>query len=441
MRGLVIILALALAACATPQPINTPLTGARLEMPGREPAGEDLIVLALSGGGARAAAFALGAMQALRDIRGRDGAPLTEHVALITSVSGGSILAAHYGLHGPAGLDSFRAAYLDKTWRLNAQYLPRAWINLASGGVNGPDRLADWLDREVYGGARMAALARGPRIVINASDLYNATPFAFAPFYFDGICSDLGEVRVGDAVAASMAVPVMFRPVLAESFGGQCATPDWVARAEANRDAPEMLRQSARAFRNYTGAAPARQRYLHLVDGGVVDNFGLSSLAVMCAVGPPPAPLTAREAVQARRILVLVVNAEYVRERTWQTQTAAPGIYEMLYSSLDVATEASKRSALDAFRAALPQLQHDLRQFRCGLAPEDARALGREAAWNCEDIAVSMEVVSLHDLDDPWPLIATETVVSLPAERVSQLIAAGRAVTERNAAVRALRGE
>src|SRR5690606_21356171 len=133
--------AFALIGCATAAPINGPLTGEQIEAPGRAAAGEDLIVITLSGGGARAAAFSLGVLQGLRDMRGSDGRPLTEHVALISSVSGGSVLAAYFGLHGERGLDTFRAAYLDKDWPIRRAGSLLGWFGAARGGMNGPAQL------------------------------------------------------------------------------------------------------------------------------------------------------------------------------------------------------------------------------------------------------------------------------------------------------------
>lgn len=430
MRAVLIAIAFAASACATPQtPINT-AAAAPHALDARAAQGEDLIILSLSGGGARAAAFSLGVMQALHETHGRDGRPLTEHVALITSVSGGSILAAYYGLHGDAGLDTFRGAYLDKTWPINRAGLT-GLTALAGGGMNGPRHLADWLDAEVYQGAHVSALTHGPRIVLNATDLYNATPFAFTPLFFDGLCSDLSTVRVGDAVAASMAAPVLFRPVLAESFPGSCAQPGWVSRVLADRGAPEIVRSTARAFVNYRGQDPPRQRYLHLSDGGVADNFGLLSFIVTRAAEPAPAPLTPREALQARRIVVVVINSEYVRERTFQQRPDTLGAYEMLYSPLDAATDVSKRAALDDFRASLPDFERDVRAYRCSAAPGPA----------CNDVSVAMDVISLRDLEGtPYAdLIGVETDVTLARGTVDRLIAAGRAAVESNAMVASLR--
>lgn len=198
-----------------------------------------------------------------------------------------------------------------------------------------------------------------------------------------------------------------------------------------------MTRTTARAFRNYRD--PAAQRYLHLVDGGVIDNFGVLSLMVMQAAGPAPSPLTGVEAVSAKRVLMLVVNAERVRPREWQRAAAGPGGGEALYSALDVATDAAKRSAYDAFRASAPEFERDLRQFRCDAARELHGA--QRSNWTCNDVSVTVDMISFADLDAETyeRLISTPTQVTLGAETIDMLIAAGRNAVERNENVRQLR--
>lgn len=436
MRGLVLVLSLTLGACATAPtaPINAPLGGLRTDVEGRAPVGDDLIVLALSGGGARAASFHLGVLQALRDTPGRDGRPLSEHVALISSVSGGSVLAAYYGLHGDAGLDTFDAAYLGREWRVRGPSSPFGIAGALRGGMNGPQQLRSWLAENVYGDATMGDMRAGPRVILNATDLYNSTPFAFTQFFFDGLCSDVRQVRVADAVAASMAVPVAFRPVVMESYGSRCATPAWVPRVLADRNAGENIHQTAHAFENYRGDTAAAQRYVHLVDGGVADNLGMLSLQVMRADGLP-SPLTAQEALQARRVLFLVVNAEYIRPRTFQQSgTDAIGAYEMMYSPVDVATEVAKRASVDVWRAQLPAYQRALRDWRCQ-QPVDGRGV------RCDDITLSMDVITFRDMEpaEYEALYDTATDVSLPRETVDALTRAGHGVVGRNAALAAFR--
>ena len=438
MRCVLLALALGLTACATAAPINSPLGGLQADVRGRAPVGEDLIILALSGGGARAASFHLGVLRGMRETTGRDARPLTEHIALITSVSGGSVLAAYYAQHGDAGLDTFDEAYLARDWAVRRGRSPVSWAGAYRGGMNGPAQLADWLDANVYGGARMSALGAGPRVIINATDLYNSTPFAFTQFFFDGVCSNLMDVRVADAVAASMAAPVVFRPILVESYASRCEGPAaWTTNVLADRTQSENVRQSARAFQNYRGDTRAAQRYLHLADGGVADNFGLLSLQLLREAEGPPSPLRHAEVMQARRILLLVVNAEYIRPRTFQSEgTDAIGAYEMMYAPVDVATEVSKRAMIDVWRAGLPAFERELRDYRCRLPVDVLRA-----NWPCEDISISMDVITFHDMAPAEydALFDTATDVSLPPERVAALIAAGRGVVTRNEALRALR--
>lgn len=433
MRGIVLAFSLMLSACATAAPINAPLGGLQAEVRGRAPVGEDLIVLALSGGGARAASFHLGVLRALHETPGRDGRPLSEHIGLITSVSGGSVLAAYYALHGEAGLETFDEDYLARDWRVRRGASPASWAGALRGGMNGPGQLSDWLDANVYDGARMSALGAGPRVIINATDIYNSSPFAFTQFFFDGVCSNLMDVRVADAVAASMAAPVAFRPVLVESYAARCeGPPAWTARVLADRAQSENVRQAARAFQNYRGDTRAGQRFVHLADGGVADNFGLLSLQVLREAEGPPAPLTAAEAMQAHRVLFLVVNAEYIRPRTFQREgTDAIGAYEMMYAPLDVATEVSKRAMVDVWRAELPAYEAALRDWRCARRGE-----------RCRDISLSMDVITFRDMESAEydALYDAPTDVSLPTNTVNALIAAGRGVAQRNAALAAFRG-
>ncbi len=121
-------IALGLGACATIHnlPLNTPTAAPLLVTPaeaaarlaGAEKAhGENtgaIIGLAFSGGGTRAAAFAYGVLDQLARTpsRDRNRRDLLDHVGIISGVSGGSIMAAYYGLKGRAALADFRQEFL-----------------------------------------------------------------------------------------------------------------------------------------------------------------------------------------------------------------------------------------------------------------------------------------------------------------------------------------
>src|SRR5262249_31939898 len=157
------------------------------------------------------------------------------------------------------------------------------------------------------------------------------------------LCADLGSVRVADAVAASMAVPVAFQPILAEPQLAHCRPqPEWATRALTERTQPALVRRTAQAFASYRD--PARVRYLHLVDGGTLDNLGLTSLSLArLTSGTPYGPLSERDAVRVRRLTFLVVNSEKLRDPDWQRTINGPSGAEAFDAYLDQTIEVENR--------------------------------------------------------------------------------------------------
>ena len=62
---------------------------------------------------------------------------------------------------------------------------------------------------------------RRPITMINATDIYNRTPFLFSPPSFAAACSDITQYPFAAGVAASAAVPAAFAPVVIETFPEQ----------------------------------------------------------------------------------------------------------------------------------------------------------------------------------------------------------------------------
>jgi NTE family protein len=437
---------IALAALATTAGCATPHVAAPIDIaptPRAAHAGEpdglgvegDAVALAFSGGGARAAAFSLGVLEGLRDMRAPDGRSLLERVVFVTAVSGGAITAAYFGQQGPDGLDGFRPSYLDQdvVRRLHTSPAsPANWLRALRGGLNDSDRMADLLDQNIFRGGVIGDIwARGrPRVWINATDLFNGASFAFTTTYFDALCSDLGSMRIADAVAASMAVPLAFHPVAIATHPDKClsALPAWTGAAAHDRGRSELLHAAARAFESYRD--PERMQFVHLVDGGVSDNLGLTSiLTVNAASADGLAPLSVRDAVRARRIAFLVVNAEQGRSAKWPRLAAGPNGVEAGAAALDDAMDASKRASYDAFRAMVAGLQERVRAYRCALpAAEVARLRGALDGWSCGDVNFTVDMISFSQLDPALgdKLGVAPTTVSLPRETIDALIEGGR---------------
>ena len=135
------------------QPQNLPLQGenASLVEPLIAGDGEVYIGLAFSGGGMRATAFAYGMLEELRAAGVETGTPdgLLDDVRLVSGVSGGSVMAAQFGLFGPDGLTDFRENYLinnAEAYMATSALNPLTLAKGVAGGVNGRETFGRYLD-------------------------------------------------------------------------------------------------------------------------------------------------------------------------------------------------------------------------------------------------------------------------------------------------------
>jgi NTE family protein len=398
-----------------------------------------LLALSFSGGGTRAAAFSFGVLSELDRAHTGSNQPrdLLDRVDFVSGVSGGSVTAAYFGLKKRAALDDFKQKFLLR----NAEEELHTQVSLANlgralgGGVN--DRqFTDWLDRNLFDGARFNALReeRRPRVWINASDIYNRTPFVFGKTAFDALCSDIGSYRIAEAVAASAAVPFAFAPIVLQTYPGGCATPlpPWIERARQNSEAQPLLRSFAEAIARYHDGS---MKYVKLLDGGLVDNFGLSGFTIaLLAAQRPYDPMTEEEAVKAKRIVFLMVDAGRGVSGNFAQTLEGPAGAELVAAAADTAIDASVRSSYAAFTAILNDWVGKIKRWRCGLSAAERVRLGAGANWRCGDIRVFVDRISFDQLGPARAgiLNAVPTRFSLPAEQVDLLIESGAEALRQN---------
>lgn len=412
----------------------------------KAPAGDLWIGLAFSGGGTRASAFGQGMIE---EIRARSASPedpdgLLSEVRLVTGVSGGSVTAAWFGLHGAAGVDRFRDAYLIRNAEIHmsmAPWNPLTLARIAGGGGNDRTTFARFLDEEVFHGATFGDLARNPGVTtwINATDLANNVTFLFTPETFDPLCADLAALPLSEAVAASAAYPVVFAPIVLQAWPGTCGyvEPDWLTTARHNPESSRTLRAYARALEAY--ADPEKTRFLKLMDGGITDNLGTTGLAVERARAQSPSePLTPEQAVRLRRLLFLVSDAGGERQYRWTRQLSGPDGTQQSVLIARAAMASAMRSGYDAMRLELGDWLRDLIDYRCGLDEAEVATLrGTLDGWDCRDLKLFVGVVAFDDLDAGLKarLDAAPTRLRLGEAEVDMVIAAGREATRLNPAL------
>ncbi len=445
-----------LAACTQihNEPINQPV------IPGTAPTLADIgggdvatyyddtvIALSFSGGGMRAAAFSYGVLSALDQTRMPNRpTSLLDRVDFVTGVSGGSVLAAYYGLKKRQALADFKQRFLLR----NAQAELETSINLINiakglqGGINPPNNFSRWLDENLFEHATFKSLMRQrrPLIWINASDIYNRTPFVFGRVLFGALCSDLTNYPISLAVAASAAVPVFFTPIVLQNFTGACPTPlpDWVARTLGNPDAPPLLRLFANALERYHSG---EVRYVKLLDGGIVDNYGLAGLTIArLASFTPYGPLEPEEGVKLRRMIFLVVDAGREPSGTWSQTVEGPSGVALITAVSDTATESGAVGSYSSFQGTIGDWQESLINWRCKLSAADRRRYGVPPNWDCRDVKLTVGRIAFDQLDPQRAaaLNAVETSFVLPPQQVDLLIDAGRDALRANPVFRKFLG-
>ena len=347
-RALAVGLSVALWGCASFQTVNQPLdevdpAGGYRRYTATEPVdlGGIWLSVAFSGGGTRAAAFAYGVLEELRDtqitVNGETGRLLDE-IDTISAVSGGTFPAAYYGLYGDRIFEDFEQKFLYKNVQRALLFRAlRPWnlLRLLTPSFSRSLLALDYYDKKVFDRATFEDLAAapGPHIHINATVLSHGYRFTFNQGQFDVICSDLDPLPVAAAVAASSAVPVLLSPIVLRNYAGSCQfqVPDWVSESLNTRQSDRRRYEAALAFTDFSDIDD--RPYIHLIDGGIADNLGLRfSIELSAAAGGARRFAEAAMLESPENFVVLVVNAETDPDPKIDLSSASPSFAAMMAS-------------------------------------------------------------------------------------------------------------
>ncbi|SFM26780.1 patatin-like phospholipase family protein [Pelosinus propionicus] len=241
------------------------------------------ILCALSGGGFRATFFHAGVLRGLIRLG------LKDRIKVISSVSGGSITSALFGLKFDeiATIDDFDRLVINPLVEFSnrdprnilIRYRLKSVVNSVAStfgslfgsfgkplmlleGQENSELFIEQLDKYIFKGCTLSALSKNVRVVINATNLNNGARFRFDNNDFGdykiGYSREIHHLPISQAVMASACYPGLFSPIKLNI--GQHK---FFLRDKFKNDAcsPNMVPES-----------------IYLSDGGLFDNLGYYSI-------------------------------------------------------------------------------------------------------------------------------------------------------------------
>lgn len=389
---------------------------------------DTLVIVTASGGGTRATALTMSVLRAMDKIKLASGSSLANEIDILSSVSGGSVTAGYFALYGVEGLPTLETNFVRKDGMralLAAGLNPFGLATLASPSKERIDLLVDYLDQQLFNEATFAKLVerkKRPYLILNAADMVEGTPFPFTKETMDLLCSDLTRMKLSTAVAASAAFPVALSPITLKNFRPCDAVnqPTWLRgalRTDWYLDPPRVAwARTASAY------ADGRKKFVHLLDGGISDNLGVSEPYRMLTSDDTQVSL--KQNIfdgKIRKIIFIMINARSFAPSGLDNSQATPGALAMLTasigSSIDRATfstsERIRSLLIDRFRG----MADDMDRGANGLASPMREQLRKQAAntravaGNTQFITIDFDAIAdpacraaYHGIETSWAL-------------------------------------
>jgi hypothetical protein len=438
--SLLILVCCVLFACAAPTALRSSSVDGAMPSLAQPESGDELVGIAISGGGSRAATFASYVLEELARIDvGRDApASMLERVQYISSVSGGSLSAAYYSMTKPdksepvLGSDGLSLAYQrffqNYHTAMQSSWEEALWQVSLGDATRRAEFIAKKWDQELFHDATFSDLRKRedngdtPRLILNGTSwdygrrvVFTTLPDSafeydfvsetvaylkssgmaenefdilkarmqpeaprFQPITFDQLGADIGPLRVSAAVASSSSVPLLIGPVLF---------------TVPMKDGSTQL--------------------LHIGDGGMFDNQGIESMAQLMfgklrtKAGEQPSP---------RRGLVVLIDASYPFDGSGGLLSEAKSLLQLLDRSPSRVYDIMEQRA-QAYQLMLWTV------LRADAARRDAQAAGKATEGQVVPDTKHLRVIYLRHTDAAasMQVPAGCDVTGTGEERVTQL--------------------
>jgi len=287
----------------------------------------NLMGVALSGGGSRAALFGTAGLEALADVRLADGTSAIDKISHLSSVSGGSLAATYYTLKKPgrdvkvldadgAMTDTYRAFFAQSRTALSQdfetsliwrQLLSFRWVNSALAART----LAEILKDRLYGDARMQDISArekagdSPGLVVNTTLYNNGRRLALTTLPSEAFDYDFFEdlerslQRHGRVMEPTPFIRErwkLLRPMTPVEIGMDPCPASLFGVAAASASFPPLIGP-------ITLQIGEEETYWHAGDGGLYENSGIESLIFLY--------LNRIQEKRAKRVLIISFDSSF----------------------------------------------------------------------------------------------------------------------------------
>jgi NTE family protein len=407
---------------------------------GSEKSDELLLILTFSGGGTRAAALSYGILQALADTQiavGGKQRRLLDEVDMISSVSGGSLTSAYYGLFGDRIFEDFETKFLlrnvERELALRIISLS-SWSKLASSYYARSDLAAEYFDEILFEGKTFSdfQIPWLPLIAINATDIALGTQFTFLGNQFAPICADLSTYPVSRAVTASAAVPGLFSSIVIKNYAGNCdyQLPEWADAAIRERLEYTRRYQNAKNLNSYMDAE--KFAYIHLADGGLSDNLGVRFILNYTAQTENIwQKMQALNLQNTNKLAIIVINARNRMKTDFAKERQSAPIIDTIGLISSIPLDRYSFDTLDLLRRDIKGWEKAITAERCNTPKTGSNSPDRSCTARTYLIEVNLDQIA--DESERRHLLSLQTSFSLKPKDVDRLKAAARELLSNSA--------
>jgi NTE family protein len=384
-----------------------------------------LFFATFSGGGSRASALAFGALRELaRQQITWEGKTkrLLDELDSISALSGGTFTAGYYALYGDRIFHDFESRFLRKDWEdeLRSRILqsPSNWIRLWSPYFGRSHIMAELLDEALFDGHTYGDLLRRhqrPGLNIHATDMATLSRFEFNQVQFDWLCSDISQLPIARASAASAALPMVLSPISLKNYAGTCGFEVPTAALESALRNGGAAAQRAKEYSSYLDRK--KRGSIHLLDGGLSDNIALRSLLEGSSVAGGLDKLMRFWRVKnVKKFVVLAVNAETSPDVMDFGGDQIPTLFKAMSSLVDVPINRYSADTISLLRLGVKRVREDLRT--------KPRAADSPFAEDAEIYFINASLSEVADSDEREGLMRIPTTLHLTDEQIDRLLLA-----------------